>query len=105
VKKALLFAWVLVGAFCLPLSAVAHSGEFGHGEAKKLVEKGEILPMKVIAEKAEKLKSGKLLEVGLRRGKGGYVYKIEILDAKGVVWELQFNAKTGELVEMEQDED
>ncbi len=102
-KKSLFYASVLAAALCLPPTALAR--EFGHSEARELVKKGEILPMKTIVAKAEKLKSGKLLEAGLREKKGIYIYKVEILDSKGIVWELKFNAKTGKLIEMEKDED
>lgn len=89
---------------CVPLPAMAAEG-YSPAEAKALVEKGIIIPMKTAVAKAEKLKAGRLLEAGLRKKRGLYVYDIEILDAAGMVWELKFNAATGELLEMEEEKD
>lgn len=88
----------------VPLPASAAEG-YGPAEAKALVEKGIIIPMKTVVQKAEKLKSGRLLEAGLHKKRGRYVYDVEILDAAGVVWELKFNAATGDLLEIEVEKD
>lgn len=78
--------------------------EIGPGAAKEMLARGEILPLKTIVEKAEKLKSGKLLEANLRKKKGVLIYKLEIVGADGVVWELKFDAKTGALIQVEEEE-
>lgn len=88
----------------VPLPAASAEG-YGPAEAKALVEKGIILPMKTVVAKAEKLKAGRVLEAGLRKKHGLYVYDVDILDAGGVVWELKFNAATGELLKMEEEKD
>lgn len=88
----------------VPLPASAAEG-YGPAEAKALVEKGAIIPMKSVVAKAEKLKAGRLLEAGLRKKHGRYVYDVEILDAAGIVWELKFNAATGDLLEIEEEKD
>lgn len=93
----------------LALSLVPHPAAaaeiYGPAEAKALVKQGAILPMKTIVAKAEKLKTGRLLEAGLRKKHGLYVYDVEILDAGGIVWELKFNAATGELLKIEEEKD
>lgn len=96
-----------ITAFALafvPLPASAAEG-YDPAEAKALVKQGAILPMKTIVAKAEKLKAGRLLEAGLRKKHDRYVYDVEILDAGGIVWELKFNAATGDLLEMEEEKD
>ncbi|TBR21870.1 MAG: peptidase [Candidatus Nitrosotenuis sp.] len=74
-------------------------------EAAALVKQGIIIPMKAVVAKAEKLKAGRLLEADLRKKRGVYVYDVDILDAAGIVWELKFNAATGELLGMEEEKD
>jgi uncharacterized membrane protein YkoI len=40
-----------------------------------------------------------VLEVELEEEQGHYIYEIELLDARGRVWNLEFDARTGRLVE------
>jgi uncharacterized membrane protein YkoI len=44
------------------------------------------------------------VELERNRKSGIYVYEIEILDASGVVWEIDVNAGNGELIKMEIDD-
>ncbi|KKM61437.1 hypothetical protein LCGC14_1531770, partial [marine sediment metagenome] len=44
-------------------------------------------------------------EVELEKEDGLYVYELEIVDYSGEVWELELDAKTGELVELENEDD
>ncbi len=94
---------ILLAALLVPFPARATEA-YGPAEAKTLVEQGAILPLKQLVQKAEQLRAGRLLEADLRKKHGRYIYNIEILDAKGVVWELKFNAATGELLEIEEEE-
>jgi len=41
----------------------------------------------------------------LEKEDGLYVYELEIVDYSGEVWELELDAKTGELVELENEDD
>ncbi len=96
----------LIAALALtfvPLPAAAQG--YSPAEAKALVKQGIIVPMKAVVAKAEKLKTGRLLEAYLRKKHGIYVYDVEILDAAGIVWELKFNAATGDLLEIEEEKD
>jgi uncharacterized membrane protein YkoI len=75
-------------------------------QARKLIEAGEIMQFEKIAEIALSIKPGRILESELERSRrtGMYIYDIEILDDKGVVWELNLNAKTGELIKLKIDD-
>lgn len=97
-----LVAAILV-IFTLPVKA---GEDVSHIEARKLQASGEILSFEKIAEIARKVKSGEILETELERNRksGLYIYELEILDAKGVVWELDINAKTGEMMKIEIDD-
>lgn len=75
-----------------------------HDRAKKLKEAGDILPLERIIEKAEAEHPGHILEAGLEEKKGRLIYELEILDHNGIVWELKFDARTGELLKQEQDD-
>lgn len=91
---------LLASLFFLPL---ADSGESA-AIAGRLSAKGEILSLEKISQKAKTYKPGEILEVELEKKHGRYVYEIDILDAGSQVWELKLDAKTGQLLKMEQDD-
>lgn len=72
--------------------------------AKKLREKGDILPLEKILAFARAKKDGEVLETEFEKKHGRYIYEVEILDAKGQVWELKLDAKTGKLIKIEMDD-
>jgi|GEM_PF-139985 len=91
----------------MTLTLPAKAGEdVSHVEARKLQAAGEILSFEKISEIARTIKPGDILETELERSRksGLYIYEVEILDANGVVWELDINARTGELIKMEIDD-
>jgi uncharacterized membrane protein YkoI len=45
-----------------------------------------------------------VIETDLDREMGRYVYEIEVLDAQGVVWEMDLDAKTGEVIKSKRDD-
>lgn len=69
-----------------------------HDRAKRLKEAGEILPLERIVEMAKKDHPGRLLEAELEEKKGRFIYELELLDKEGIVWELKYDAKSGELL-------
>ena len=66
---------------------------------------GEILPLEKIIERARAEHPGKILETDLDMELGRYVYEVELLDDKGTVWEMELDAKTGELLRSKIDMD
>lgn len=75
-----------------------------HDEALKLKEAGEILPLELIITKARQQHSGHILEIELEHKDGRYIYELEILDDKGTIWELEYNAQNGELINHKKDD-
>jgi uncharacterized membrane protein YkoI len=71
--------------------------------ARKLVSSGQILPLEKIHEKAKQIKPGKILETELEKKRGLYIYEVELLDSHGTVWEIKLDAKTGQLIKLEED--
>ncbi len=53
---------------------------------------------------ARRLHPGRVLETELQHRGARRVYEIEILDDRGVVWELVYDAGTGELLRSEQED-
>ena len=71
---------------------------------RSLAEPGDILSLEQILQNARQLHAGRALEAELEEGDDGMVYEVEILDANGEVWEMKFDARSGELLEEEQEE-
>lgn len=78
--------------------------DVSHYEARKLRESGKILPLETIIEKAKTYRNGQVIDTELERDDGMLVYEIEILDDQGRVWELEFDATNGDLLELELDD-
>ena len=74
------------------------------GEARRLVEKSEILALDVIIEKARQEVGGRLIELEFEYERGRYIYEVEMLGVHGKVWELKYDAQTGELIKREEDD-
>ncbi|MCF6280623.1 MAG: PepSY domain-containing protein [Candidatus Polarisedimenticolaceae bacterium] len=89
----------------LLLSGLIHNvqagDEIGHQQARALVAAGKILPLQQILNQIEPL--GRLLEVELEFEKGDYIYEIERVDSQGRVWELEFNASSGQLIKQQEE--
>lgn len=72
--------------------------------ARMLKQRGDILPLEQVIESAMAVKSGQILETELDEEDGRYIYELEILDERGQVWELELDASTAELIELESED-
>ena len=95
---------LFVASSFLLFGGISYADSIGYSEARALREEGKILPLEVIIDKAKRFKPGKVIETELEKDDGIYVYEIEILDDRGWVWEMEFDASTGELLELELDD-
>ncbi|HEC18163.1 MAG TPA: hypothetical protein ENI97_02340 [Gammaproteobacteria bacterium] len=75
-----------------------------HEQARQLKEAGEILPLTVIIKKAQARHPGRVIAVEFENEDGRHLYEVEILDKRGVVWELYFDAATGDFVKRERED-
>lgn len=94
-------AWFNVIVFVgliLILSPGAGLADGDHDRAKQLKEAGEILSLEQVIETAKRDHPGQLLEAELEEKKGRFIYELELLDEEGIVWELKYDAKSGELL-------
>lgn len=69
-----------------------------HEQARSLQQQGDILPLDSILSSARHHQDGRVLETELEQRGGSYVYKVELLDRQGQVWEMTLDARTGELI-------
>lgn len=92
--------WLIISIMVKPMPTFADTDQ---ATARKLRSSGQILPLEKIHTKAKIIKAGKILETELESKNGQYIYEIELLDDKGIVWEIKLNAKTGQLIKLEED--
>jgi uncharacterized membrane protein YkoI len=59
------------------------------------------VPLTELLRAIQAEKPGQVIEVELEQKGLTYLYEIEILDEKGVVWEYKLDAVSGEILELE----
>ncbi|OHV10920.1 PepSY domain-containing protein [Kushneria phosphatilytica] len=96
----MLLAWHPV--YGCPAGVQSHS-EISQDEVLRLTESGHIRPFGEILDRARHHRSGKLLEADLECLGDRYVYEVEILDHDGRIWELRFDARTGDYLSAQKD--
>ncbi len=102
----------LRGFLCWPLlalliswSATAQAGrDIDQDEALYLVEQGVIQPLQKFIDDALKRYPGRFLEADLEWDDGRYVYELEIVTNDRRVLELEYDAVTGTLLDVDEDD-
>ena len=96
-----LFLLLLVCLPPLPAADGADDNKVDMALAKDLVAKGVIKPFGLFLDVARRIQPGQMVDAYLHfsREHGFYEYEVYILDNMGEVWEIEFNAETGKLIE------
>lgn len=95
---------LLLTAAPLPLRA---DDDYGHDRgrdqdrARAAVQRGEVLPLRDILERAEAEFPGRLLEAELEDDHGRLTYEVKLLTEDGRVLELVYDARDGNLLGVE----
>ncbi len=95
------------GGFLAILLIFAISGNVladdDHDRALDLRHQGAILPLARVLDQATAQYPGKILKVELEEEGGNIVYEIELLGGDGAVREMIIDAKSGQLLSVEDD--
>lgn len=91
---------VLLGGL---LAAISDQAAGDHDDAFELRSQGRILALEDILARQRRDHDGRVLDVELDHAGERLVYELEILDADGIVWELRYDAVTGQPVSEERD--
>jgi len=89
----------------LCLAAPADAGADEHDRARRALEAGEILPLSEILRVAETARPGRVIEVELDRDDGRWLYELELVSPEGHLYEMEIDAATGTVLEIEREED
>lgn len=110
--------WIALALAVIALGAVLAAAKYGPellgNEPRKSaamqtssmgpeVKSGAILPLPAILEIGAKHVPGEVLKIKLENEHGRFIYEIKILAENGRVRELELDAHTGELLEIEDD--
>jgi uncharacterized membrane protein YkoI len=95
------FSLIMMLAISMDSTLLYADGDVGYQEVRRLTESGKIVPLTELLRIIQLEKPGRVIEVELERKGQAYLYEIEILDEKGVVWEYKLDAVNGVILERE----
>lgn len=93
---------VLCGAL-LGLGQLAHADD-DHERARRALEHGKVLPLRSLLTQLERQYGGEVVKVDFEDDDGGYVYEIRLVRPQGQVLELEVDAVTGRVLDVEEDD-
>lgn len=104
IKRLLGVVLCLAIALALPSSFADDRKEQREQDAiREALQRGEVLPLVRILALAQKAVPGDVIEVELERKRGALVYEIKVLTSNGRVREIKLDARTGTVLEIEDD--
>lgn len=95
---------LLMAAIALSLAPPALADPIDHDEALRAVEARQALPIARIMEIAQRAVPGEIIEIELDRDDDTLVYEVEVLSSAGRVRKVEIDARTGAVLDIE-DED
>jgi uncharacterized membrane protein YkoI len=97
-------ARIVILAAGLIVSAAAWADD-DHERAREALERGDILPLTEIMARVSDQHPGQILAAEFDREWFGYRYELELLDEDGYMLEVEVDAATGEILEVEREDD
>lgn len=94
-----------VATIALGVSGLAQARDIGPDEVLRLREANTIKSLEELNKAAVAKHAGAVIEESeLEEEYGRYIYQVELRDAQGVKWDLEFDAATGEMLRNQQDD-
>jgi uncharacterized membrane protein YkoI len=96
---------VIAAAALTAMTGLAQARDLGPDEAVKLRDAGTIKSFDVLNQAAIAKHPGSTThDTELEEEYGRYIYQVELRDQKGVTWDLELDATTGEVLKDVQDD-
>ena len=102
-----LSSWISLGfVACFSVAVLMSANVYADGKldqerAREAVLKGEIVPLAKALNVVNQKFGGEVIEVELEDEHGGFVYEIKVLQTTGKVLEVELDAKTLKILEVE----
>lgn len=90
-----------LGSLAAPVLAHGDDDQDRAWEARK---RGEILPLEEVLARVLHAYPGEVLEIELDDDDGYLIYEIEVLTRRGIVLEMDVDARTGAVLKLEEDD-
>jgi uncharacterized membrane protein YkoI len=95
----------LTTACALMLGTGTSQADENPEELARLIKSGELLSWEAAGKKAKELHPGaRVSETDLDKEWTRYVYELEVVDRQGVEWDIDLDAKTGEVLQQERED-
>lgn len=101
-KHRLAVSVILAAVAGLPAAPVL--ADLDYAEAEQLRADGTVLPTEKVAGIATATRPGIVADLELERVLGRYVYEVEVRDSDGQEWNLDIDARSGEVLQTERDD-
>lgn len=102
-----LLAAILLG-LALPSMAAGDEplllAEMKADQVHRLKETGDIMSLEALLRQVRQEYPGRVIEIEFDEENGRYVYELEIVDDEGIVWDIELDARSGELIKREVDD-
>jgi uncharacterized membrane protein YkoI len=98
-RLAILLVLAACGLVSAPVGSEPHDDDAER--ARRAVREGRFVPLSTILDWLETRYEGRAIEVELEDDEGKAIYEVEWLTPQGAVVEIEFDAHTGELLEVE----
>lgn len=99
-----IYKYLLIAGL-ITLAGSAQARDLGPDEALKLRDSGTIQSFEKLNDLAlAKHPGGVIRETELENEYGRYIYQLEVVDAKGVEWDMELDAASGEILKNHQDD-
>jgi uncharacterized membrane protein YkoI len=100
---------VLVVGFCVLVAAAPAGAERGRGgddqeRAWQARRTGAVLPIELILDRVLKDYPGEIVEIDFDDEDDGFIYEIKVLTRRGIVLEIDVDAATGRILDLEEDD-
>ncbi|CAM3194749.1 PepSY domain-containing protein [Paracoccus nototheniae] len=99
------FSTLLLTLSLAPASLDAQSATPDYETARRAVLRGEMLPLERILTLVEADHPGQIVEVELENEDGIWLYEVEVLTPAGHLIEIDLDARTGEILGYEEEDD
>jgi uncharacterized membrane protein YkoI len=96
-----MFRMTRIAAVCLLLAAIPVAADDDRAALREAVRSGQLVPLTQLIDWVQTRYFGEIIEVELERDDGFWVYEIELLAPTGAKIEFEFDARTGDLLEVE----
>ncbi|MEB0047027.1 MULTISPECIES: PepSY domain-containing protein [unclassified Pseudomonas] len=95
---------VLFTAFVIGMASFAQARSLGADETRRLLDAGTIVTLeKLTALALAKHPGAQVNETNLEEQYGKYLYQVELIDPKGIEWDVELDAVSGQVLKNHQD--